>query len=172
MRTGEKGFTLLELIVAAGIMVLIGGATSVASAQVFKQSELQGNRIAAASQVQNGGNWVSRDARMAHTITTGLTQPDFVRFDWNEERTDNSYQVVYRFESMSAGNMKNLIRSESVNGTQSALTLVAVYIDPDSQKTSCQLSGGILELTITATVGNGAYQESETRIYRILPRPT
>lgn len=61
-----------------------------------------------------------------------------------------------------------LRRSYYVDGALLAETLVAQYIDPS--QTSCQFSDGLLELTVTATVGD--YRPaSVTRTYEITPRP-
>ena len=50
---GEKGFTFIELIIVAGVTVLVAGAASIASMQIFKQSELHSNHMTAVEQVQN-----------------------------------------------------------------------------------------------------------------------
>jgi len=60
-------------------------------------------------------------------------------------------------------------RSHYVDGVPLVETLVAQYIN--SSQTSCQFSDGMLNLTITASIG-GYKPASETRTYEITPRPS
>ena len=50
-------------------------------------------------------------------------------------------------------------------------TIVAQYINSDPTKTKCELAAGELVVTVTASVGSSSHERSETRIYRIIPRP-
>ncbi|MBU2535205.1 MAG: type II secretion system GspH family protein, partial [Chloroflexi bacterium] len=65
MRNGEKGYTLIELIIATTILVLVSGAASIAIFQIMKGTERNNTHINAVRQVQTAGYWISRDARMA-----------------------------------------------------------------------------------------------------------
>ena len=171
MKNGEKGFTFIELIITAGVTVLVAGAASIASMQIFKQSELHSNHMTAVGQAQNAGLWITRDTQMAENITAeNLTQPDFLLVNWEEEGSGDLYQIIYTLEDMPAGGMKKLERNMSVNGTDNMTTYIAQHIDPDNQKTNCQFANGTVNLTITATVGSGSKQQSETRTYQIVPR--
>ncbi len=58
MKRGERGFTLLELVVAAAIITLASGAAGIATFQVFKGTERNNNYMTAVRQVQNAGYWI------------------------------------------------------------------------------------------------------------------
>ena len=90
---------------------------------------------------------------------------------WTEHDTGDQYKVTYILEDMTEGGLKKLFRNQSVNDSANITSFVAHYIDSDPEKTSCNLTSGILTLTITATVGEGSSIESETRTYQIVPRP-
>ena len=172
MKIDEKGFTYIELIVAIAIMALVGIAATAATFQVFQGIDSNNSHMTTVCQVQNAGYWISRDTLMAQSITTdNLTQPDFLILCWTEENSGDEYQIVYTLENMSGGELKKLLRTQSINGGGTITTLVARYINLDSQKTRCEFSNGIFTLTITATVVEGSLTESETRTYQVVPRP-
>ncbi|UCD21390.1 MAG: hypothetical protein JSW22_04855, partial [Chloroflexota bacterium] len=65
-----------------------------------------------------------------------------------------------------------LWRSESIDGGAPTTTRVAEYIDSNPTNTYCELEGDVLIFKVTATVGEATWgEESETRIYRVQPRP-
>lgn len=170
MKPGEKGYTLVELLVAITIMV----AASVAAGGVFqilRNTERNSNHMAAVLQVQTASNRISYDAQTAQKVTTdNLTSPDFVVLNWIGS-TGDEYRVTYTLTDKSGSTFKELRRTQSVNGSNNSTSLVAPDIDPDPEKTSCHLTDGILTLTVTATVGRGATMESETRVCQVVPRP-
>jgi type II secretory pathway pseudopilin PulG len=171
MKLGEKGFIYIELIVAMTIATLVVTATTMAIFQVMKNSERNSNHITAIGQVQNAGSWISRDTQMAQSVTTdGLPSPDFLVISWTDGDSGDEWQVVYTLENMSVSGLKKLMRNQSINGGENISTLVAQYIDPDSERTKCQFVSGTLSLTITAAVGNGSNMESESRTYQLVPR--
>ena len=173
MKPGEKGYTLLELLVAITIMALASAAAGVGIFQIIRNIERNSNHTAAVLQVQNADHRISHDVQTAQSVTTdNLTPPDFLALSWIDGDSSDEYQVTYTLEDMPSSVLKELWRNQSVNDSANITSLVAQYIDSDSEKTSCNLTSGILSLTITATVGRGATVESETRTYRIAPRPS
>ena len=171
MKIGEKGFTLVELLVAITIMVLATGAASTAIFQVLRNNQRNSDYMTVVRQVQSAGYWINRDAGMAQSVTVNLTLPDFLILSWTEQNSGDPYEVTYILEDMPEGQLKKMLRNQSINGTDNTTTLVAQYIDPDPQKTSCNLTSGILTLTVTSTVSDGSLTQSETRIYKVVPRP-
>jgi len=171
MRQGEKGFTIIELIMVIGLVALITGAANAAIFQVVKGSERSNNHITAVRQVQNAGHWISQDVRSSQEIfTEDLTPPNFLIITW-VDWDDNSYQVVYTLEDVPGTTTKRLVRSESINGGDPEVNVIAQYIDPDPEKTKCEVANGKFTLTITATVGTGSLAGTETRVFEVLPRP-
>ncbi len=173
MKPGEKGFTLIELLVAITIIALASGAAGTAIFQVLRNTERNSDLMTAVRQVENAGYQISRDAGMAQSVnaTANLTLPDFLILSWTEQDTGDDYEVTYTLEDMPEGQLKTMLRNQSVNGGSSNITFVAQYIDPDPEKTSGNFTSGTLTLTVTSTVGVGSLTQSETRIYEIVPRP-
>lgn len=172
MKPSEKGFTLVELLVAITIMALASAAAGLGIFQVIRNTERNSNHMAAVLQVQNADQRISQDAKMAQIVTTdNLTPPNFLVLYWIDGNSGDEYQVTYTLENMPGSALKELRRNQSVNGSANVTSLVAQHIDPDPENTKCELINGTLTLTIKATMGDGATMESETRTYRILPRP-
>jgi len=163
LKKDQRGLTIIELIIAIAITGLITWGITLTIFQVFDINTRSANRMAAISQLQNAGLWVSNDAQMANNVST---EPEFLQLTWIDWETSDSHAVNYTLEAMSSGEFKKLQRSHSVNGGNSTPTHIAEYIDPDPEKTSCVWDGEWLTFTVTATVGG----ESETRIYEVTPR--
>ena len=171
MKTEERGFTLIELLVGMSILFLVGGAGIMATYQLLKGTEVTSTHMTAVHQVQNAGYWISNDTRMAHSVSAAnLTLPTFLGFNWTDGDTQDEVEVVYTLDDDAGSTLKNMYRHQSVNGGANITTLVARFIDPDIALTSSQFSGGRLTLTVTATVGAGMAEQSETRTYNFVPR--
>lgn len=172
MKPSEKGYTLVELLVAITIMALASAAAGVGIFQIIGNTERNSNHMAAVLQVQNADHRISQDARKAQCVNTdNLTLPNFVTMYWIDGNSSDEYHVTYTLEDMPSSAFKELRRNESVNGSVNATSLVAHHIDPDPEKTRCEFTNGILTLSIEVNMGNGATMESETRTSRIVPRP-
>ena len=174
MRNGEKGYTLIELIVATTIIVIITGAASIAIFQISKGTEVNNIHLTAVRQVQNAGYWISRDARMAQSIETdNLTPPNFLVFNWREWDADNEevfHTSTYSFEDLTDG-IGKLKRAHWSSAGVNQQTLIAEHIyyapgDPgDTSQASYQAP--VLTLQLTSRVDDAM----EMREYRIKHRP-
>ena len=164
LKKDQKGFTIIELLIAVAITGLITWGITMTIFQVFDINTRSTNRMAAISQLQNAGLWVSNDAQMAQNVTPGGSSGFPLTLTWNDWDTGDSHAVNYTLEYMSPGELKELQRSHSVNGGNSTVTHVAEYIDSD--QTSFVPASGAFNFTVTATVGG----ESETRLYQVTPR--
>ncbi len=172
MKSGEKGYTLVELLIAITIVATVSAAVGAGIFQVIRNTERNSNHMAAVLQVQNAEQRICQDAQKAQRVTTdNLTPPNLLVLRWIDGSSGDEYQVTYTLEDMPSSALKELRRNQSVNSSDNSTSLIAQYIDSDPAKTSCNLTDGILTLTTTATMGSGATVESETRIYRIVPRP-
>jgi len=163
----QKGFTLIELIIAIAITALIIGGITVSVFQLFqlfKVNASTSNRMLAVRQVQNAGHWVSRDVQMAQSVDAAGAFGFPLTLTWAEYVSGDVHQVVYTLVEEDS----ELRRSHSVNGGGPTETLVAQYIDTDN--TRCEFTGGKLILTVTATV-SGLHEATETRVYEASPRP-
>ncbi len=174
MRNGEKGYTLLELIIATTIIVLVSGAASIAIFQIMKGTETNNTHMNAVRQVQTAGYWISRDARMAQSVSTdNLTPPDFLVFTWSEwnELDEKIYHTAnYSFADLS-GDTGKLKRTHWSSAGANEQTLIATHIyyapaDPDDT-TKASYQAPVLTLQLTSLVKDAM----ETREYRINNRP-
>ena len=173
---GQKGFTLIELMIAIAIGGLIASSVTMTIFQIVDSSGRTSNHMTAIRQVQSAGYWVSRDAQMAQqapAIVEDSGELQSITLDWTDW-DGNVYQVIYTLEDMSVGSLKELQRVEDKDtgtGTITETTIVAEFIDPDPANTSCEYTNGKLTFTVTVQVGAGSAAQIETRIYEVIPRP-
>ncbi len=161
----QKGFTLIELIVAMAVTGFITGGITMSIFQLINIEARTSNHMTAVKEVQNAGYWVSHDAPMAQDVDDnddpGTPELELVTLTWTE--WDNTvHQVTYTLQGT------ELWRDDSGSGQQMR---VAQYID----SISCQrdpLDNRKLIVTMTATVGGGWQEASETRTYEVVPRPS
>jgi len=72
----QKGFTLIELIIAGAIGVLVIGALVGVIWQLFSASSASSGNMKAIHQVQNVGLWVSKDIQQTNKITSAEDDPN------------------------------------------------------------------------------------------------
>ena len=170
----QMGFTLIEILLVMAISGIITGGITMTIFQVVEGSARTNNHMIAVRQVQNAGYWVSHDAQMAQSV----------ELEWPEEHPVGSkfpllltwtdwdgvnHQVTYTLEQ--GGQPKQLKRSHSINGGEPSQTIVAQYIVPGLTKTNLDFTNGALVFMVTANVGDDSQEQSETRVYEIVPRP-
>jgi len=154
----QRGLTIIELLVVMILTGLITAAITTTFFQVFDMNTRTANHMSALSQVQQAGKLVSQDMLQTQEdmIDDSPETGEFLKLGWTAQ--NSTTVVTYTLED------GELWRSESDGGGPET-TRVAEYIDPD--QTSCVWSSGVLTFIVTATVG----KESETREYRVQPRP-
>jgi len=175
MKPGEKGFTLIELIIAISIMVIASGAAAAAIFQIFGNTERNSNNMTVAQQVQNAGYWISHDAQMALTITTdNLSLPNIIVMNWTEDAASENpiyHTANYTIEDIS-DNIGIIKRTHSSTAGLSEEILVAKYIyynPPDTDNsTQVSYSGSLLTIQITSVFNDSL----EIREYLVKRRPT
>lgn len=154
----QSGFSLLELIIVVALTGLITAAITTTVFQVFNMNTRTANRMAAVSQVQQAGKLVSEDVLEALSVDT---ESELLKTTRTGAGTNATHVIIYALEG------GELWRSESIDGGDPIVTRVAEYIDSDPIKTRCDWDGTVLIFRVTAKVGD----ESETREYKIKPRP-
>ncbi len=174
MKQGERGFTLVELLIASAIIAVIGSAAAAATFQVVRGTENNNDRITAIRQVHNAGYWISRDTQMAERVPAdNLTPPDFLILNWTERDyvSDPIYHsVTYFFEELTDG-IGKLKRSHWSSAGTNEQTLVAEYIyyDPNDPSGTSKANYQSPELTVQLCA---LFKETrENREYRINHRP-
>jgi prepilin-type N-terminal cleavage/methylation domain-containing protein len=166
---GQRGFTLIELIIAVAITGAIAGGITMSVFQTFDYDARGKARIVAVKQVENAVHHMIRDVQMAQEVQTADPDPDGDGFpltlEWVEwDNTEN--EVVY--DKVSG----ELIRSHSVGGGTAQDAVVARYIDMDAAATNCFFDDGEWRFTfkVTATVSGYPADISETRDVEVIPR--
>jgi len=178
----QRGFTLLELLIAILLTGIITGSISMTILQVFNMNTRTSNHMTAVRQVQHAGFWVSPDVQMAQGVVTGGSPGVLLTLTWNEGGTGIPHEVIYTLVDMSGG-LQILWREHYIDiGSGPELdstTKVAEYIDPTETYCCCDCDGDgdcddncncdakVVIFTVTANVGG----QSETREYEVKPRP-
>ena len=159
----QRGFTLIEVIVALAILSFIGIAVSTATFQILKQSVKNRDYTTASQLTMNAIHWISRDAEMSQTVETGWASGFPLTLNWIDW-SNSSYQVVYTIED---GKLK---RSYSVNGGEPVQTFLTEAANTISDNTTCQLYNKVLTLQVTATIGEGVQTISVSNMRKIFMR--
>ena len=68
---GQKGFTLVELVIAVAITGLIVSFLGTASYQIITVTEYGNDKMTAMHELQNIAHWVCLDGQMASTVSGG-----------------------------------------------------------------------------------------------------
>ncbi len=146
LKTGQKGFTLLELLVGISILAFIVGAISMTVITLMRLSPQSANLAIALRQVQNTGYWISRDVQMSQgAIEDNPAPPEVISLTLPYESggTIANKTVSYQFENING--QVWLTRNDSVEGQ----TAIAQYISDTS--VAYNPDNNTLDFTIEAT---------------------
>lgn len=141
LRKGEKGFTLLEMLVGIALIALISAGVTMAISQTFTGSTRSSNHMVAVRQAQEAGYWVSYHACSAQnlTITGDSGFPLILRwFDFGPpcER----HKIVFSLDS--SGLRGSYYVEDVFDPLKTGQIPVFEFVNPDKTKTNCQASGG------------------------------
>jgi prepilin-type N-terminal cleavage/methylation domain-containing protein len=172
----QKGLTLMELLIALAITGIIVSTVTMVIFQVFDGEARSSNHIDAISRAQDAGRYISQDAGMAQTVERTEDDDGFpLTLTWTKWETNDKYWIVYRIVDNS------LQRDEYINrepdGDPDGTLVFEHIISKDGEELKTFLNPPdddddyTLSFTITAIVGIGSQQVSETRVYEAIPRP-
>jgi prepilin-type N-terminal cleavage/methylation domain-containing protein len=171
LKKGQRGFTLIEVLIVIGLTGLISVGLTATIMQVLTMSHHTANRMTAVRQVQQTGFWVSPDVQMAQDIDTeddsGTPEFELLTLNWTEFGASSNYTntVIYTLEAMPSGEYDILWREHYIGSSLDSKIKVAEYINP--AQTRFYEVAGVYKFQVTATVGD----QSETKTYEVKPRP-
>ena len=147
MMNTQRGFTLVELVIATAISGLIISVLGTAIYQIITTTEHGNDRLTAMHELQNAAHWVSIDGQSASTASGGnglvLTLPD---------SSSITYTVVGTELCRTAG------------GSQMTLA-------QDITSADFSIENQIITMTITSSP-QGRWNVSEQLTYKVYLRPT
>ncbi len=115
MKRYEKGFTLIEVLVATAITAMIGAGVTTTSVQIINSSQRNTDWATAIRHTQNIGYWVRQDALMAQSINVSddpeTTDVEFIILDWKDWETGDTHNIRYILLD-SADSLKKLKRKQ------------------------------------------------------------
>lgn len=165
----QKGFTLIELIIALAIASAIGVAVTMTAHSMITLPLMSNDSNTAINQVRTAVNWINKDVQGAapSSVNTTLDAPGFFIVSLQEwdSGTWSTHDITYSLEDMAGTSLKELWRDYDSGTTRN---LIAQFIDPDNTNCSWDVDASVLTVVITATVGD----ETETRTIQVKPRPT
>jgi prepilin-type N-terminal cleavage/methylation domain-containing protein len=155
---GENGLTLIELIIALAISGIMMVGVGMTYEMIIKVTAKSNNHLQAVRQLQNAGQWISRDGQQAQTIDINPGTPEVLALFWDYRAYDqgtHTHNIIY------AINGTVLTRQDGVG------TAIAIANNIEAFSVSSVSNG--YSVIMTATVG-GFQQASETLTYYFKPR--
>ena len=150
----QKGFTLVEILIALGITALITGVLGTAIFQIFDRSVRGQDTLRALNDIQNAGRWLYLDGGRAETTDLVNDAPSVNSMTLNWTSDGQPHAATYALTN------SELIRNH--NGTQ---TTVARYVSVADFSISNDL------ITINLTSSPGSTGVSKQIIYKVWLRP-
>jgi prepilin-type N-terminal cleavage/methylation domain-containing protein len=175
----QRGYSLIELVVALSILAIISVAISMAISMINTHFHISKDQGIAWRQVQNAGFWVTRDLLTADNVVVDndpmtsafltLTVPIVTGEEEDGSVTTTAKSIIYHLQDNTNGT-KKLTRIDQDTGSQ---IIVAEYIhyDPigDPASSTAVISDDPPKLTIrfTSIYNNAVSSQEYEAIHRV-----
>lgn len=167
---GEKGYSLIELLVAISVTAVLAAGAGMTTFQIFRSSKQNSDWNVAVRQAQSLGQWISQDALMVSTVDIGddpeTGDLEFISLFWRDWESGNSYDARYLWFD-SADSLKQLKRNQVTRDIDGV----------EINNTTFQVADNIYSATLTAqanswklAVETRSGSTSVTREYEISQR--
>ena len=168
---GQKGFTLIEVLVVVVLIGIIAAGIAMTISQVMAVNSRTSSKMVALRQVQQAGDRVSKDVQQARTVepTGDSGFPLTLRIPyWTTNATDDlemrQHKVIFE---LVGDELRREYYTDDGSESPDFTTTVARYIDGDETSFGPGQQPGAYVLKVAATVG----LYTETRDYEVKPRP-
>jgi prepilin-type N-terminal cleavage/methylation domain-containing protein len=142
LHKGQKGFTLLELLIGIAITALITTAVTMTILQTFTGSTRSSNHMVAVRQVQEAGYWVSFYAYAAQDLTITGDSGFPLILQWVNFEPSGRHKVVFNLTSSSGGLRGSYYVNDVLDSAKTGKIPAFEFITSNTTKTNCQVSGG------------------------------
>jgi prepilin-type N-terminal cleavage/methylation domain-containing protein len=148
LHKGQRGFTMLELLIALAITALITTSITMAISQTFTGTTRSSNHMVAVRQVQETGYWVSYYAFSAQNMTiTGDSGFPLILCWFDFGPPCKRQKIVFSLNNTGLKGLRGSYYVDSGSGyvldsVKTGNLPVFEFINPDKTKTNCQVSGG------------------------------
>jgi prepilin-type N-terminal cleavage/methylation domain-containing protein len=168
----NKGFTLIEMVLALAILGSIGGVMAMTISQTIFGSRRSNDQATVLSQVQTAGYWMARDAQMSQydllVADDDPDSPEVAHFEWSDWAA--SELLLCEIDYTLVDN--KLIRTLYEDGIVVNEITVARNIDQVSCTYYINVSGYHDEKKLTISITASSGEASLTREYKARPRST
>ena len=151
--TTQSGFTVIELVIYIAIAGILGAAIVMSITQLFQGNSSSNNYNTARNNARSAGDWITRDVRMADTITPSSGFP--FTLTWTNYGGTPTHTVVYAYSV----NDKTITRQYDGG----ALVVIAKNISSVTQTND----GKTLTLTVNVEAGTGLQKKTIMSTYEI-----
>jgi prepilin-type N-terminal cleavage/methylation domain-containing protein len=169
----QKGFTLIELMIAMAISSAIGGGILMGIFQTTSYQAMDRARMNCVKQLENAIHYMVQDAQMAQRVTLEGDDDNFPLIlewtEWDETSPEYEHIVTYRLIGSELQRQHEAVDASGVEN-KNETNVVARYVESGSTETNCVYYGGILKVKLTATITGFPKEISETRDVEIVRR--
>lgn len=170
MKSSERGFLVIELVVVIGISAIIALGAGMTTVQLITSTQRNNDQLAAANHAQKAGDWISQDVMMSQNVTLGddggTADIEFASLVWKDWQTGDTHTIRYIWLD-SSDSLQKLQRNYVTRDVDEVIidnktTLVADNI----YSANLTQQGNLWQLAVQARSG----QKSVSRQYQIAQR--